>query len=182
MAQSNVRKIVFASVIAALYAALTIAVAPIAYGQMQFRVSEVLCILPFFFPVAVPGLFVGCFLVNFFGPYGLPDAIVGSTASLLAAICTMYIGKARNRDTVIIKAAACFPPVLFNALLIGSMIAYFMVTGGEAEGFLPAFISSGLWVGLGQLGVMYAIGLPLMIYLPKTQLIGRLGRLIEGEK
>jgi len=95
-------------------------------------------------------------------------------ASLIAAVSTMYIGKMNNREHISVKAFACFPPVIFNALFIGAMIAYIMVNEGAADTFMPAFISSGLWVGLGQLIVLYTLGLPLMIYLPKTKLISKL--------
>ena len=44
------------AVVAAAYAALTIALAPISYGAVQFRVSEALTILPFFIPGTVWGL------------------------------------------------------------------------------------------------------------------------------
>lgn len=41
---------------AAVYAALTIALAPISYGPVQFRVSEAMTVLPALFPEAAPGL------------------------------------------------------------------------------------------------------------------------------
>lgn len=44
------RNIVTAAVIGALYAVLTMVLAPISYGPVQCRISEVLCILPFFMP------------------------------------------------------------------------------------------------------------------------------------
>ena len=178
----SVRKIAFSGVIAALYAGLTIAIMPLSYGPVQVRISEVLCILPFFFPFSVWGLFIGCIAANILSPYPL-DVIIGPIASLIAAVCTMYTGKMSNRDSIPVKALACFPPVLFNALFIGAMIAYIMVSEGAADAFLPAFISSGLWVGLGQLIVMYVLGLPLMIYLPKTKFIEKLYILYDkGEK
>ena len=173
MTDFNVRKIAFAGVVAALYAAMTMALAPISYGPLQFRVAEALCILPFFFPFSVWGLFVGCIIANLsLSPYPL-DVIVGSAASLIAALCTMRLGMA-GRQRLTVKIMACFPPVLVNAVFIGAMIAYYMVTGGEADVFLAAFAANALWVGLGQLGVMYALGLPLMIYLPKSKLFKRL--------
>jgi len=170
----NVRKIAFAGVIAALYAGLTLAVMPLSYGPLQFRISEVLCILPFFFPFSVIGLFAGCIVANIFSPYFWLDITIGPAASLLAALGTMYIGKYMNRDSLITKAFACFPPVFFNALMIGAMIAYIMISEGDAAAFMPVFISSSLWVGLGQFAVLYVIGLPLLIYLPKTGLINKL--------
>ncbi|MFR6424395.1 MAG: QueT transporter family protein [Oscillospiraceae bacterium] len=41
------RKLTAAAVTGAAYAALTMLLAPISYGAIQCRVSEVLCILPF---------------------------------------------------------------------------------------------------------------------------------------
>jgi len=58
------RFIVEAAVIAAIYAVLTYALAPFAYGQIQVRVSEALTVLPLFTPAAIPGLFIGCLLAN----------------------------------------------------------------------------------------------------------------------
>ena len=54
------RNIVTAAVIGALYAVLTMVLAPISYGPVQCRISEVLCILPFFMPSTTWGLFFGC--------------------------------------------------------------------------------------------------------------------------
>jgi len=139
----------------------------------------VLCILPFFFPFTVWGLFVGCIVANIFSPYPL-DLIVGPVASLLAALCTMYIGKINSREKIATKALACFPPVIFNAVLIGAMIAYLVVGEGAADAFMPVFISYGLWVGLGQLIVLYLLGLPLMIYLPTSKLLDKLNYLYRG--
>jgi len=166
-AQFNTRKIALAGVIAALYAALTIALEPIAYGPVQFRVAEALCILPFFFPFSVWGLFVGCVVANLFSPYPL-DIVVGAAASLLAAFCTMQIGKL-GQERVSVMALACLPPVVFNAALVGALIAYSMVSAGEAEAFLPAFIANAAQVGFGQLVVLYVAGFPLLIYLPRSK-------------
>jgi len=180
MSNQTVRKIAFSGVIAALYAGLTILIMPLSFGAVQLRFAEVLTILPFFFPFTIWGIFIGCIAANILSPFPL-DVIVGPIASLIAAICTMYLGKSENREKIYVKALACFPPVIFNAIFIGAMIAYFMVNGGEADAFLPAFISSGLWVGLGQLVVLYALGLPLMVYLPKTKVIDKLRFLYNQE-
>ena len=77
-----VRKIAFSAVVAAVYAALTMLLAPISYGVLQFRISEVLCILPFFFPSTVWGLFIGCAISNILSTYGLLDVVMGSAATL----------------------------------------------------------------------------------------------------
>jgi len=180
MIKLSIRKIAFAGVVAALYAACTMALSGIAYGPIQFRVAEALCILPFFFPFSVWGLFIGCIVANILSPYPL-DIIAGSAASLLAALCTMQIGKL-GRERLPVKILACLPPVLFNAVIIGALIAYYMVSAGEAEAFLPAFIVNGLQVGLGQFVVLYALGLPLMIYLPKSHAFEKLSELYSTSR
>ena len=173
-----------AGLIAALYAAVTICVAfifpaPFMYGDIQFRISEALCILPVFTPAAVPGLFAGCVIANIFSPYGLLDLVAGSLASLLAATFTMLIGR-MNRDKIMVKAFACFPPVALNAIIIGAVIAWSITESAAA--FWPSFITFGMWVGFGQLVVLYVLGLPLMVYLPKTQVIDKLQKLYNGGK
>lgn len=55
---------VHGAVIAAIYVVLTILFAPISFGPVQFRISEALCVLPYFTPAAVPGVFLGCLLSN----------------------------------------------------------------------------------------------------------------------
>ena len=180
---SPVRKIVFAASIAAVYAVMTIVLMPISYGMIQFRVSEVLTILPYFIPVAVPGLFVGCIIANMFNPSGiiLADMIIGGSATLIAALITMQIGKSRRNEEVKTKAIALIPPVLINAVFIGAMIAYFMVGAGEAANFWVIFPECALFVGFGQLAVIYILGLPLMIYLPRMGVIDRMKKIYEGQ-
>ena len=178
----DIRKIAFSAVVAALYAGLTLAVMPLSFGPVQIRFSEVLCILPFFFPFSVWGLVVGCIVANIFSPYLWLDITIGPIASFHAAFFTMYIGMLPSRDKIFTKALACFPPVIYNAVLIGAMITFIMLNEGEADTFLTTFIACGLWVGLGQFIVMYIFGLPLMIYLPKTKIIDKLNKLYSGGK
>ena len=170
----TLRKMAFAAVIAAVYAVLTLAIAPIAYGQVQFRITEVLCILPFFFPFSVWGLFIGCIIANLASMYGLADVVFGSLATLLAALCTMALGRVGAKNTLI-KALACLPPVIINAAVVGALIAYAQTQPGGA--FWPAFILNGLWVGLGEFVVLYVLGLPAMIFLPNTQFFKSLSRI-----
>ena len=167
MSVTRIRRIAFSAVVAASYTALTIAIAPLSFGPIQFRIAEALCILPFFFPVTAAGLFIGCLIANLLSPYGMLDIIAGSAATLIAALITMQLGRI-NREKIWIKALACLPPVVFNALIIGLVIAWSETGGGAA--FQPAFMVNALQIGLGQFTVMYVIGLPLMIYLPKSHI------------
>ena len=177
MKGAGARKIVLAGVVAALYAVLTIVEAPIAYGPVQFRIAEILCILPFYFPIASLGLFVGCIIANLLSPYGILDIVAGASATLLAALVTMQLGRIK-RSTTAIKALACFPPVIFNAIIIGAVIAG--VSAGSGSAFWPAFAINGIQIGLGQTAIMYVLGLPLMLYLPKTRVFKNLSEQISN--
>jgi len=169
----SIKKLVTAAVIGALYAALTLAIAPFAYGSLQFRVSEVLCILPYFFPASAAGLTVGCVIANLLGPSsGVFDIVFGSLATLLAALCTAIIGmRARKTGKTGWSSciAACLMPVIFNAPIVGTVIAYasFMNHTLE-EPFWQTAIIFGAQVGFGEAVVMFALGLPAIRYLLKN--------------
>ncbi|MBO4831905.1 MAG: QueT transporter family protein [Oscillospiraceae bacterium] len=162
----TIRKIASSAVIAAVYAALTMVLAPISYGSIQFRIAEALCILPFFFPASVWGLFIGCLIANLLSPYGLLDIIIGPIATLIAAIATMQLGKLPSSGTVRTKALACLPPVISNAVLVGAAITLASAASGAR---LPVFLVNALEVGAGELAVMFIIGLPLLILLPRSK-------------
>lgn len=163
------KKLVYAAAVAALYAALTLALAPISYGSVQFRVSELLCILPYFFPGSVWGLTAGCLLANVLGPNGPLDVVVGTAASLLAALGTAAVGKAARKGDPArwsMNLLACLMPVVCNGLLVGAELAYLFPL--EA-GFRTSFLVFGLQVAGGEAAVLYALGLPAMRYLLKNE-------------
>ncbi len=81
---SRTKFIIQSAIIAAAYVGLTVIFSWTSYGEIQVRVSEILTILPFFTPSAIPGLFIGCLIANIFSPNGLPDIIIGSMATLIA--------------------------------------------------------------------------------------------------
>jgi uncharacterized membrane protein len=87
-APSRSRLIVYAGLTAAAYAVLTIALAPIGYGPIQFRVAGLLKPLSLVSPVIGLGLAVGVGLANLFSPFGAWDfvamPIVSYAASLVA--------------------------------------------------------------------------------------------------
>lgn len=176
--KKNLRKLVTASVIGALYAALTFALAPISYSPLpilplELRISEVLCILPFFFPESAIGLFVGCLIANILSPYGPLDVVFGSLATLLSGLCTAAIGiRARRKSMAGWSDCvyACLMPVLFNAPIVGAVIAY----TSTQYAFLTGFAIYGLQVGLGEAVVMLALGLPAMRYISKSSSLSEL--------
>ncbi|MBR1781135.1 MAG: QueT transporter family protein [Oscillospiraceae bacterium] len=157
MRNNITRRICVGGVIAALYAVLTLALPMLSYGPVQVRFAEALTVLPFFFPEAIPGLAVGCFIANLLGsPYAL-DWIVGTLATLLAAIWTSRLH---------VKWLAPLPPVLCNAVIIGAEIAWF--EGGFTGAFFPAWLYNGVTVGLGELLACCILGLVLIQLLPNV--------------
>jgi len=145
--------VVQSGLIAALYAALTYlsGLLGLSYGPVQFRVSEALTILPVFTPAAIPGLVIGCFIGNLGSPYGLIDIIFGTIATLFAAIFSRLVRKVKFKGFPIF---APLMPVIFNAVIIGAEIAYFLPKGTRWIGFLMA----ALQVGVGELVVCYLVG------------------------
>ncbi|MBR5419810.1 MAG: QueT transporter family protein [Lachnospiraceae bacterium] len=125
MKNKGVLYLCHAAVIAALYVVLTFVAAgfDLASGMIQVRFSEALCVLPYFTPAAIPGLFIGCILANLLTGGLLPDIIFGSLATLLGAVGSWYLRKNRILVT--------FPPVIANALIIPFVLTYaYQIPGG----------------------------------------------------
>lgn len=147
-------------IIAGTYAALTLVASAmnLAYGPVQFRFSEALTILPFLFPGTAPGLFLGCFAANLLSPYGPLDVVIGTLATLLAALLTQRTDKAW---------LALLSPVIFNGVLVGGMIAWYEV--GFTAQFLPVFALNALWVALGEAVVVFLLGGLLLKKVPRSE-------------
>lgn len=143
------RFMVQAALISAIYVVITIAFAPISYGPVQVRISEMLTVLPFFTPAAIPGLFIGAIIANAYGGLGIIDVVVGSSATLIAALLTYKMSR---------KLWAPMPPVLVNGIIIGAMLSYLF-----GVPLLPTMI----YVGLGQIVACYGLGYPFMVAIEK---------------
>ncbi len=136
------RSLCLGGVIAALYAALTLLLAPLSYGPIQLRLSEAMTLLPLLFPQAVPGLFIGCLIANLYTG-SLLDILFGSLATLLAALGTRWL------RAYPLLAAAC--PVVCNGLIVGAVLS---ISGG-----LPLALTVGQ-IALGETGaVLIGLGL-----------------------
>jgi len=149
MLEKDTQKIIFISIIGATYASLTLLLIPLSYGPFQLRLSEALTVLPYLFPQAVYGLFIGCFIANLFSPFGLLDIIFGSIATLIAAYLT---SRAPN------IYLAPLPPVIVNAFIVSVYLSN--LTG------IPYWLMVS-YIGVSQVVVCYGIGLPLLMVLKK---------------
>lgn len=142
----------YAAVIAAIYVVLTVMFAPIAFGPVQFRISEALCILPFFTPAAVPGVFVGCFLSNLLCGAAPLDVVFGSLATLIGAIGSYAL---RNR-----KWMVCVPPILSNTVIIPWVLRY-------AYGSVDLIPFAMVTVGIGEILAIGVLGNLLLVTLER---------------
>ena len=161
----SVRQIAIAGIIAAVYTVLSLfaSVFGIAYGPIQCRFSEALTVLPFFFPEAIPGLFIGCLVTNLMSTVGPLDIVLGSLATLLAALWTRRMPN---------KYLAPLPPVLCNAVIVGGMIAWYEV--GFTQAFWASFAFNAFTVGLGEAIACYVLGLLLLQAFSKVPALEKL--------
>lgn len=159
MQKFRTKDLTLAAMVAALYAVMGYfgSVFGLTFGPVQFRFAEALTVLPFLFPSTVPGLFVGCLIVNLLSPYGPLDIVVGSAATLIAAVWTSRL---KNRWL------APLPPVICNTVLVGFTIGW-AEAGGFTAALPAAWLLNGLSVGVGELGVCYVLGMLLLEVLPK---------------
>lgn len=151
-------------VIAALYTVLTLVLAPLSFGNIQFRASEAMTLLPVFTPAAIPGLTLGCAIANAAGVAtgsnmaGWLDVLFGSTATLLAAILTRLLRRIEWKG---IPFLSILPPVVFNALIVGGELAVVYQ--------LPFWMCA-LEVGAGELAVCVVLGIPMVLAIKKRHL------------
>lgn len=150
----SVRDLAQGAIIAAIYALLTIFLAPISSGLVQCRVAEAMSVLPYFTFSAVPGLFIGCLLANLLTGAPIYDVLFGSLATLIAAYLTYVL---RNR---VPKYLAPMPSVVVNALVVGWLLTSVYQVG-------VSFWAAAGYVAIGQAIACFALGLPLMTLLER---------------
>jgi uncharacterized membrane protein len=175
------------SLIAALYAAMSLLTITLlqgfAWGYIQFRVSEALCILALLTPAAIPGLTVGCLLANSIsiafigsGPLGLLDVVFGSLATWAGA---RWMWRFRHN-----RPLALAGPVIFNALIVAGYLPLIVAASGfyslpifniNLNGFWPAMYAFGfVCIALGESLVIYGLGWPLVRLLEASGLAAKI--------
>lgn len=153
----RLHRIVLSAMVAASYVVLTYlsAVMGLSSGVIQCRLSEVLCILPYFMGwAAVPGLAVGCLLANLLTGCVIYDVIFGSLATLLGALGTYALHKLPLRR---VRLALPLPTILANAAIVPFVLQY-------AYGVPDAWWFLALTVGIGEV-IAAGVGGVLMSFL-----------------
>lgn len=168
-------------VIAAVYAACTLIallfLGSLAWGPIQFRVSEALCVLALFTPAAIPGLTLGCVIANVMnivisgtGMLGMLDVVFGSLATFVGALFTW---KMRRHPLVALAG-----PVLANALIVPAYLPLLLqgvgfytipfTTISLDNSWLFMYLFGLVTTGVGEAVIMYVLGYPLARSLAKT--------------
>lgn len=149
MKQKNLSDFTKIALIAALYAALTLGVAPLSYGAVQLRFAEILTLLCFYRKGYGVALILGCAISNVFSPLGLLDLIFGVASTVFAVV---LIPRVKN-----LWVASLFPTVSM------AFIAWELKLLGEPFWF------SLLSCATGEFIVVTLLGAPLFLLLEKNR-------------
>lgn len=135
------------AMIAALYVLLTYAASllGLASGVIQFRLSEMLCILACFTPAAIPGLYVGCLLANILTGAVVWDILFGPVATLVGALGTWLL----RRNPYL----AVLPPIAANVVIVPMVLKYAYMAE-DAIPYLMLTVGVGEVVTCGVLGIL----------------------------
>lgn len=89
----KVKFLATSGIIAALYIAITMLVAPFGFTEVQFRISEMFNHLVAFNPRFAIGIVMGVFISNMFSPLGMYDLVFGVGHSVITLAIFILICK-----------------------------------------------------------------------------------------
>jgi uncharacterized membrane protein len=148
-ADLTTHKIAQNGIVAAIYFVLCIALPFISYGQIQFRVAELLVLLCFWRPDFIIGVTIGCFLANINSSLGPWDMLIGTAATFFSCLLVSYASPR--------MAVACIYPIAINAFVVGAELTWLAdcefwpsvgyVAVGEATVIVVSYI---LWLALSK--------------------------------
>lgn len=132
----NTRTITQNAIIACAYAILTLVIAPLAYSEIQFRLSEIMVFLAFYNKKYIPGLIIGCFIANMPSPLGFYDMFFGTLSTVIVCV---WLSKTKNRYLAAFE----------GAFVTGVIIGYELHLA-----FGIPFVINAIYVAIGELGVL----------------------------
>lgn len=149
-----------AGAIGGLYAAMCLL---IRFGP--FRPAEMLTVLPVYLPAAVPGLTLGCLITNLLAGAGAWDWLIGTLATLAAAVISRLLRRVRWHGLPVLSV---WPPVLINAVAVGAELACL-----AGDGFSwPAFALAAAGVAAAETVSCVGGGLLLAAVLERRGFLG----------
>lgn len=169
-------KVAIIAIIAALYAVLVIIFLPISFYFPQVRIAD--CLIPqaFIFGLwGAAGLFVGCFIGNFYGGLLGFDLIGGPIANLLAGYIGYQIERRNNSKgmkRILRTQFAITVQTMINVFIVGTYLALFFPFIFEGTPFLnvPLVVVGWITILIGSLISMNFLGFLVYEALRRTQL------------
>lgn len=136
------------AVVAALYIVISLVLAPMSYGPIQFRIAEMFNHLAIFNKKYILSLTLGCLVVNFFSPTGVIDMIFGTLGTLLMTFISYQIGRKIHsvKLKLIISTIVCTLSMWTVALELSivSKIPFWMTYMTVAAGELVSMVIGAL--------------------------------------
>lgn len=160
----NIRTLVINGLLAALYIAVTALVAPVSFGHIQFRISEMLNHLVVFNKRYFFGIVIGVLIINFFSPLGAYELIFGLTHTALSLGITIFLGKFIKNVWVLMSMNT----IVFSFNMY--FIAFMLTIAADME---EAFSFLWLTTGISELIIM-TIGMFVMYVIHKQVRFDRL--------
>lgn len=140
----NINDMARIAIVASLYVVLTLSFAPLSFGALQFRFSELLVLLCFYNKKYCPALIIGCFLSNLFTPGVLIfDLIFGTLHTVVSVYAISYFKKNLS--------LACTMPAIFS----------FVVGIGVSLSYNIPYILTTLQIAFGEIVVVLGMGYPM---------------------
>ncbi|QUW20878.1 QueT transporter family protein [Sporosarcina sp. Marseille-Q4063] len=151
----NIRTMATSGIIAALYVAVTLAILPLAFSNIQFRISEMFNHLIVFDKKYFFGIVIGVFIANLFSPLGIYDIVFGVGMTAISLAVTIFSAKFING---IVKR------MMFNTICF-SFFGFLIAIELNIVFELP-FLIGWVTVAIGEFVVM-TIGIPIFMALDK---------------
>lgn len=154
-------KLVKMALIVAIYVAVTGVFAPISFGNIQFRISEILVLLIFVDGLYLVPLTLGCAISNFlFSTMGLVDVICGTGATFLALVMIyltkQFMIKRDVKNITLILFASSVWAAIVNGVIVGAELYYVLQ--------LPFWLSV-IEVAVGEFVVVSIVGVMVFKYI-----------------
>ena len=159
----EIRNLTLISVIAALYAALVIVLAPISFGPIQLRIAD--CLIPLAALLGWPAIFgvaLGALIGNSYYFLGFIDVIFGSLANLVAGVI-IY----RFRDRLL---PACLTGALTIGLIVGGYLPLYFPPPDVGVLVLPVWLAWMVNIALSSIIAVSILGYLLVKALKATGL------------
>lgn len=157
----NTIKLVKMALVVAIYVAVTGVLAPISFGSIQFRLSEVMILLVFVDSAYVLPLTLGCVISNYlFSTMGILDVVCGSLATYITLILIC-----KTKSLMMKKDQSNKLQVLFISSIWASVVNGIIVGGELYYALQLPFVLSAVQVAAGEFGVVSIVGVALFKFL-----------------